>query len=129
MVTVAASNWARQAACLPTSFDFEQVDSASVLDAQGILRARNVASRRDDRHVVLSVTDTGIGFDMRYHDRIVWLFKRLHAHVEYLGTRVGLGIVRKAAERHGGRARAVSVPGGGSTLSRSLSANELAVAA
>lgn len=72
---------------------------------------------------MLSVTDSGIGFDMRYHDRIFRLFERLHTQSEYLGTGVGLGIVRKVAERHGGRAWAVSEPGQGSTFSLSLPVN------
>lgn len=82
-----------------------------------------VASRREGDAVVLSVTDSGIGFDMRYHDRIFRLFERLHTQSEYQGTGVGLGIVRKVAERHGGRAWAVSEPGQGSTFSLSLPAN------
>jgi signal transduction histidine kinase len=82
-----------------------------------------VASRREGAAVVLSVTDSGIGFDMRYHDRIFRLFERLHTQSEYLGTGVGLGIVRKVAERHGGRAWAVSEPGRGSTFSLSLPVN------
>jgi signal transduction histidine kinase len=82
-----------------------------------------VASRREGDAVVLSVTDSGIGFDMRYHDRIFRTFERLHTQSEYPGTGVGLGIVRKVAERHEGRAWAVSEPGRGSTFSLALPVN------
>jgi signal transduction histidine kinase len=82
-----------------------------------------VASRREGEAVVLSVADSGIGFDMRYHDRIFRLFERLHTQSEYPGTGVGLGIVRKVAERHGDRAWAVSEPGRGSTFSIALPLN------
>lgn len=75
-----------------------------------------IESRRGADSVILSVADTGIGFDMRYHDRIFRIFERLHRSEDYPGTGVGLAIVRKVAERHGGRAWAVSTPGKGSTF-------------
>jgi signal transduction histidine kinase len=83
-----------------------------------------VRSRRDGGAVVLSVTDHGIGFDMRYQDRIFGMFERLHRQEDFPGTGVGLAIVRKVAERHGGRAWAVSEPGKGSTFYLALPAGE-----
>ncbi len=68
------------------------------------------------RHVVMAVQDEGIGFDMKYHDRIFEIFQRLHRAEDYEGTGVGLAIVKKVAERHGGRAWAASEPGQGSTF-------------
>jgi len=82
-----------------------------------------IGSRRDGDAVVLSVSDTGIGFDMKYHDRIFQIFERLHRQEDVPGTGVGLAIVRKVAERHGGRAWAVSQPGQGSTFFVTLPAN------
>ncbi len=81
-----------------------------------------IASRRESHAVILSVTDTGIGFDMKYHDRIFGIFERLHRQEEYPGTGVGLAIVRKVAERHGGRVWAMSEPGKGSTFYLALPA-------
>lgn len=75
-----------------------------------------IGSRYDKDAVVVSVADTGIGFDMTYHDRIFGIFERLHRQEDYPGTGVGLAIVRKVAERHRGRAWAVSEPGKGSTF-------------
>jgi PAS domain S-box-containing protein len=62
------------------------------------------------------VRDNGIGFDMKYHDRIFDIFQRLHRLEDYPGTGVGLAIVRKAMERMGGRAWAESEPGRGATF-------------
>jgi signal transduction histidine kinase len=75
-----------------------------------------VRAYREGDRVVLAVADRGVGFDMQYHDRIFGIFERLHRQEEYPGTGVGLAIVRKVAERHGGRAWAESEVGRGSTF-------------
>ncbi|MGH7399074.1 MAG: GAF domain-containing protein, partial [Candidatus Rokuibacteriota bacterium] len=75
-----------------------------------------VRSYREGDQVVIAVADQGVGFDMQYHDRIFGIFERLHRQEDYPGTGVGLAIVRKVAERHGGRAWAESEIGKGSTF-------------
>ena len=62
------------------------------------------------------VRDNGVGFDMKYHDQIFEIFRRLHYDEDYRGTGVGLAIVRKAMERMGGRAWAESETGRGATF-------------
>jgi light-regulated signal transduction histidine kinase (bacteriophytochrome) len=64
----------------------------------------------------LWVRDNGIGFDMRYHDRIFEIFQRLHGQEEYPGTGIGLALVRKAMQRMHGRVWAESAPGAGATF-------------
>jgi len=63
-----------------------------------------------------SVADNGIGFDMKYHDRIFGLFNRLVRANEFEGTGAGLAIVSKVLEKLGGRVRAESAPGRGATF-------------
>ena len=72
-----------------------------------------------DRHG-LSVSDNGVGFDMKFHDRIFAIFQRLHRAEDYPGTGVGLAIVRMAMERLGGRVWAESAPGQGATFTIEL---------
>lgn len=66
--------------------------------------------------VKISIQDNGIGFDEKYLDRIFTIFQRLHDRSEYEGTGVGLSIVRRIVERHGGSISAESQPTIGSTF-------------
>jgi hypothetical protein len=64
----------------------------------------------------LLVCDNGIGFNMRHHDRIFSLFRRLVSANEFEGTGAGLAIVRKIIDRLGGSIQAEARPGSGATF-------------
>lgn len=64
----------------------------------------------------LTVNDNGIGFDMKYHDRIFGLFNRLVRMEDFEGTGAGLAIAKKVLDKVGGRIWAESTPGGGATF-------------
>lgn len=72
-----------------------------------------LSARNEGERIVLSIRDNGIGFDMKYHERIFEIFQRLHRSDEFAGTGVGLALVRKAMQRMGGRVWAESAPGEG----------------
>lgn len=60
---------------------------------------------------ILRIKDNGIGFDMKYHQRIFEIFQRLQRAEDFQGTGVGLAMVSKAMQRMEGKAWAESAPG------------------
>lgn len=65
---------------------------------------------------VITVKDNGIGFDMAHADRIFGVFQRLYTVDQYPGTGIGLAIVKKIIDKHGGKIWVLSQPGIGTTF-------------
>ncbi len=75
-----------------------------------------IGGEDNENEIMYFVRDNGIGFDMKYYDRLFGIFQRLVRKEDFEGTGVGLAIVKRIIDKHKGKVRAKSVPGEGSTF-------------
>ena len=84
----------------------------------------NIGSNINSSEITFFIKDNGVGFDMRYVDRIFGIFQRLHSSQEFEGTGIGLANVQRIIHRHRGRIWTQSAVNEGTTIYFSLPINQ-----
>lgn len=82
----------------------------------------DVSAKREGPVWRFFVQDNGIGMESAHQEKVFEVFQRLHTRDKYEGTGIGLALVRKIIERHGGRVQVDSVPGEGCSFNFTLKA-------
>lgn len=113
---------------LSNSIKYSKSDEPPVItiDAEVITNANTIDTNlvNGKEYVQITITDNGIGFEKQFSKKIFEVFQRLHSKQEYVGTGVGLAIVKKIVQNHNGSIRATGELNKGSVFKLLIPKNQ-----
>jgi light-regulated signal transduction histidine kinase (bacteriophytochrome) len=99
-----------RAACehlLANALKFSKRESAPAIE---------IGAEQSDGQNILWIKDNGVGFDMQYADKLFKVFQKLQKEPDFEGNGIGLAVVQRVADKHGGRVWAQAAPNLGATF-------------
>lgn len=96
------------------------IGNALKYSSQSTNPAIHIGSDLENNTTVYYISDNGVGFDMKFYDKLFGVFQRLHNPEEFSGTGIGLAIVKRIIVRHGGKVWAEGIVNKGATFYFSL---------
>jgi signal transduction histidine kinase len=96
------------------------ISNALKFSAGAAVPTVHVESKIENDNVVYTFSDNGIGFDDNIKDKIFGIFYRSSQAKDYKGTGIGLAIVKKIIDKHGGKITAQGTPGKGAAFTFTL---------
>lgn len=100
------------------------ISNALKYSAKAEIKKIEIGAEESDEEIIFYIQDHGAGFDEKYLKKIFGVFQRLHSEEEFAGTGVGLAIVKRIVQRHGGKVWAEGKIGEGAKFCFSLPRGE-----
>lgn len=95
---------------------YNLINNALKYSSKSETKQIEIGATENGDEITYYVKDSGIGFDEKFRNKIFGVFQRLHRDSEFEGSGVGLAIVQRIVQRHGGKVWAASEPGRGATF-------------